>query len=113
MVLALLLASTVLQSPPDAPKRVVPGEQSELKTIYRELKPGEERIEADLQRIICPPNRPVTFVLKTKDKVVKYDAPTLTAVEYIAHNPKFRGPVGCGGYTPSERVYLTSKKVSG
>jgi hypothetical protein len=56
----------------------------------------------------------VTFVLKGKDgKPVRFTAPTLTSVEYIAHNPEFRGPVSCGGYTPPEHVYLTSKKVNG
>jgi hypothetical protein len=103
------------QGPPTEPppRRVVAGDHPEEKTIYREMKPGEERIDALLQRIICPPGRPVTFVLKAQDRVVKYEAPRLDAVEYIAHNPKFRGPVSCGGYTPPEHVYLTSKKVNG
>ena len=100
-------------SPPDAPRRVVPGEQSETKTIYRELKEGEERVEGQLQRIVCPPGKPVTFVVKAKDKVMTYTAARLDAVDYIAHNPSFRGPVSCGGYTPPEHVFVTSKKVNG
>jgi len=40
--------------PPDVPRRVVPGEESETRTIYRELKEGEERVEGRLQRIVCP-----------------------------------------------------------
>jgi hypothetical protein len=107
-------AQTPPQSPPpDVPRRVVPGEESETRTIYRELKEGEERVEGQLQRIVCPPGKPVTFVVKAKDKVVTYTAARLDAVEYIAHNPNFRGPVSCGGYSPPEHVYVTSKKVNG
>lgn len=114
MIATLLLAALSAQSPPDTPRRVVPGEKPETHAIYRQVKEGEQRLDALLQRIICPQGRPVTFVLKGKDgKVVRYTAPTLTSVEYIAHNPEFRGPVSCGGYTPPEHVYLTSKKVNG
>jgi hypothetical protein len=113
VLLALSGLQTPQTPPPDSPRRIVPGDQSEVKTIYRELRPGEERVDALLQRIICPPGRPVTFVLKAKDRVLKYDAPRLDAVDYIAHNPKFRGPVSCGGYTPAEHVYLTWKKANG
>jgi len=101
------------QSPPDTPRRLVPGDQSETRTIYRELKEGEERVEGQLQRIACPPGKPVTFVVKAKDKVMMYTAARLDAVDYIAHNPNFRGPVSCGGYTPAEHVFVTSKKVNG
>ena len=101
------------QSPPDTPLRVVPGDQSETRTIYRELKEGEERVEGQLQRIVCPPGKPVTFVVKAKDKVTMYTAARLDAVDYIAHSPNFRGPVSCGGYTPPEHVFVTSKKVNG
>jgi hypothetical protein len=96
------------------PPRMVAGAPSETKTIYRELKAGEERVDALLRRIECPPGRPVSFVLQMKDKsVARYAAPTLGSVEFIAHRPDFRGPVSCGGKTPPERVYLTYKKVAG
>jgi hypothetical protein len=109
----------VLFAPPQAaqgptPPRVVPGAAPEVKTIYREVKAGEERVDALLRRIECPPGRPVSFVLQMKDKAVaKYAAPALGSVEFIAHRPDFRGPVTCGGKTPPERVYVTYKKVGG
>lgn len=90
------------------PVRVVPGAAPETRTIYRAPKAGEERVEGLLRRIECPSGRPVTFVLQRADKTpVKFTAPSLTSVEYIAHTPAFRGPVTCGGRTPPERVYLT------
>lgn len=113
ILLLVLLASS--QAPtPTTPPRVVPGAQPETKTIYREVKPGEQRVDALLRRIECPPGRPVSFVLQMSDKAVaKYSASTLGSVEFIAHTPDFRGPVSCGGKTPPERVFLTHKKVGG
>ena len=102
-----------LQGAPQAPRRVVPGQESETRPIYRELKPGEHRIEALLRRIDCPPGRPVTFNLTVSGKPARYTAPALTSVDYIAHTPTFRGPVSCGGKTPPDRVYLTWKTVGG
>jgi len=88
--------------------RVVPDAAPQTRTIYRAPKAGEERVEGLLRRIECPSGRPVTFVLQRADKTpVKFTAPSLTSVEYIAHTPTFRGPVTCGGRTPPERVYLT------
>lgn len=95
------------------PVRVVPGEAPQTRTIYRASKPGEERMEGLLRRIECPSGRPVTFILQKADKTpVKYSAPSLTSVEYIAHTPTFRGPVSCGGRTPPERVYVTYVSAS-
>jgi hypothetical protein len=108
---AIVLAlSLVPMFAPQDPIRVVPG-TSEVKLVYRKLKAGEQRVEALLQRIECPTGRPVTFILKGKDRVLKYQAPRLTAVEYIAYTPDFTGRVSCGGRTPAEPVVLTWKTV--
>lgn len=104
MIAAVVLALLTSQDP----VRVTPGAEPETRTIYRVPKAGEVRVEGLLRRIECPPGRPVTFVLQKPDKTpVKFTAPTLGSVEYIAHTPSFRGPVSCGGRTPPDRVYLT------
>lgn len=108
-IIALLLAVSLQQAAPADPLRVVPGAAPVIKTVYREVKPGEERVEGLLQRVECPPGRPVTFVVKLKDRVAKYQAPRLDAVEYIAHTPSFKGPMSCGGRMPGDPVYLTFK----
>jgi hypothetical protein len=111
-ILLLVLLGSPQGGQGPSPPRVVPGAAPEVKTIYREVKAGEERVDALLRRIECPPGRPVSFVLQMKDKsVAKYAAPTLGSVEFIAHRADFRGPVTCGGKTPPERVFLTYKKV--
>ena len=91
------------------PQRVVPGDSALVKPIYREVKAGEERVEGLLQRVECPPGRPVTFVMKLKDRVAKYQAPRLDAVEYIAHTPDFKGQMTCGGRMSGDPVFLTWK----
>jgi len=113
VILLFHAAQTPPARPPEQPRRVVPGETPEVQTIYHELKPGEERFEGLLQRIVCPAGRPVSFVVKGKDRIATYTAPRLDAVDYIAHKPDFRGPVSCGGYTPAEHVFVTWKKVDG
>ena len=53
--------------------------------------------------------RPVSFSVKLKDRVAKYQAPSLEAVDYIAHTPDFKGPMTCGGRMPGDPVLLTWK----
>ena len=79
--------------------------------MYRELKQDEQRVEGLLQRVECPTGGPVTFVVKLKDRVAKYQAPRLDAVEYIAHTTDFKGPMSCGGRGRGDPVYLTWKTV--
>ena len=93
------------------PRRVASDEGAIVKPLYREVKRGEERVEGLLQRVECPPGRPVTFIVKLKDRVAKYQAPRLDAVEYIAHTPAFKGPMSCGGRMPGDPVFLTWKTV--
>lgn len=105
----LILLVVLARPSSQEPQRVVPGDESAVKIIFREVKPGEERVAGLLQRVECPPGRPVTFILKLKDRVAKYQAPRLDAVEYIAHTPDFKGPMSCGGRMPGDPVYLTWK----
>jgi hypothetical protein len=111
-IATLLLMALAAQNPPasDQPRRVTPG-ALESKTVYREAKDGEEKVDGLLQRVECPTGRPVTFVLKVNDKPEKFEAPRLADVEYIAHTPDFKGPMSCGGRGAGDRVLLTWKKA--
>ena len=97
------------QAAPQEPKRVVPGGPPTVKPVYRELKPGEERVEGLLQRVECPSGRPVSFVVKLDDRVAKYEAARLDAVEYIAYTQDFKGPMSCGGRGKGDPVLVTWK----
>lgn len=109
-IAGIALGLSLIPSPAtQEPIRVVPGSTEAVKPVYRKLKAGEQRVEALLQRIECPTGRPVTFILKGRDRVLKYQAARLTSVEYIAYTPDFNGRVSCGGRTPPEPVLLTFK----
>ncbi len=111
VVNAVVFVAVLVAHPlPQEPRRVTPG-ASQDKPVYREPKPGEERVEGLLQRVECPAGRPVTFVMKLEDRVAKYEAPKLDAVEYIAHTPDFKGPMTCGGRGKGDPVVLTWKMV--
>jgi hypothetical protein len=113
MTFVILLVAIALQAAPQTPLRVTPEASPVTKTVYREVKPGEERVEGLLQRVDCPAGRPVTFIMKVNGSVARYQAPRLDAVDYIAHTPSFRGPMSCGGRMPGDPVYLTWKTVGG
>jgi hypothetical protein len=108
---ALVTLLIPLAAAPQDPLRVVPGARSVAKPVYRTLQRGEARVEGLLQRVECPRGRPVTFVMKLPDRVAKYQAPRLDAVEYIAYTPDFKGPMSCGGRMGGDPVYLTWKTV--
>ncbi len=110
LVIALLLPGP---SAAQEPRRVTPEAAPVPKPVYREVENGESRVEGFLQRVECPAGRAVTFVVKLKDSVAKYQAPRLDAVEYIVYNPDFKGPMSCGGRGRGDPVYVTLKTVAG
>lgn len=113
MDLLILIVTLSMASAPASqePRRVVPGQASVVAPVYRAVKPGEERVEGLLMRVECPTGRPVTFIVKLKDRVAKYQAPRLDAVEYIAYTPAFKGPMTCGGRMAGDPVFLTWKTL--
>lgn len=104
---ALLIVSALFAQPLPAqePKRVTP--EAETRPAYRELQLGESQVEGLLQRVDCPTGKPVSFVVRVKDKPERFEAARLTDVEYIAHTPDFKGPMSCGGRGSGDRVLLT------
>jgi hypothetical protein len=109
-MLMLLLALSMGSSPSSqAPRRIAPDRPGIAKPAYREVQPGEQRVEGLLLRVDCRRDRPVIFAVKVKDRVSMYQAPRLDAVEYIAHTPDFKGPMECGGRMPGDPVFLTWK----
>jgi hypothetical protein len=104
------LAALILQATSgQEPRRVTPDQQP--KPAYRELKAGEEATEGLLQRVECPAGRPVTFVMKVKDRPEKFEASRLGDVEYIAHTPNFKGPMSCGGRGAGDPVRVSWEKA--
>jgi hypothetical protein len=101
----LLVAGLLLQPPPMR----VPEATGRQEPLYRRLQAGEQRDEGLLRRIVCPGRGPISLVVKQKDKVVTYTAPTLTAIDFIVYRKDFRGPVTCEGFGAGMPVYVTWK----
>jgi hypothetical protein len=110
-MMPILIGLLMLGPSDQTPGRALAGEDSSLKPAYRELKPGEQRVEGLLRRIDCPGGKPVLFTMNVKDRIARFQAPRLGSVDFIAHRPGFKGPVSCGGFTPPEHVYLTWKPI--
>ena len=109
LLISLLVALAILPARAQEPVRANPAEAGKTKPAYRETKKGETRVEGLLQRVECPPGRPVTFTLRVKDKPDRYEAARLGDVEFVAHTPDFKGPITCGGRGAGDRVFLTWK----
>jgi hypothetical protein len=111
MDMLILLMALSTGSSSQAPRHIAPDRPGITKPVYREVKPGEQRVEGSLLRVDCPRGRPVIFAVRVTDRVAMYQAPRLDAVEYIAHTPDFKGPMECGGRMPGDPVFLTWKPV--
>lgn len=107
LLISLLVSLLVLPALAQEPLRINPSEAGKTKPVYRETKKGETRVEGLLQRVECPPRRPVMFTVRVKDKPERYEAARLADVEFVAHTPDFKGPFTCGGRGAGDRVFLT------
>jgi hypothetical protein len=109
LLISLLMTLAVLPALAQEPVRINPGDTGKAKPVYRETKPGETRVEGLLQRVECPPGKPVRFTLRVKDKPERYEAARLADVDFAAYTPEFKGPFTCGGRGAGDRVFLTWK----
>lgn len=107
LLISLLVALALLPLSAQEPVRITPG--GNATSAYRETKTGETRVEGLLQRVECPPRRPVLFTLRVNNKPDRYEAARLSDVEFYSHTPTFTGPLACGGRGAGDRVYLTWK----
>ncbi len=87
----------------------VPDSDGQERPVYRALRPGEQRAEGLLRRIVCPARGPVTLMVKQKGAVAQYTAPQLTAIDFVVYRKDFKGPVTCEGFGDGEPVYITWK----
>ncbi len=108
-LISLLVALAASAALAQEPVRINPGDAAKTKPTYREPREGETRVEGLLQRVECPPGRPITFTMRVNDKPEKYEAARLADVEMVAHTPDFKGPFTCGGRGAGDRVFLTWK----
>jgi thioredoxin-like negative regulator of GroEL len=88
---------------PVSPDRYDPA----IRPLYREMKPGEQRLEGLLENIGCVAGKGVTFRIKTPTESVGITSPDLTSVDFITYRSDLKGSVQCGPITPPLNVYVT------
>jgi hypothetical protein len=74
--------------------------------LFREVGPGEQRIEARFERIECP-RRGVILHVSVGDRTARFTASSLEAIEFLTFRGDRTAPVLCGPRAAPERIYLT------
>lgn len=83
----------------------------EVRPVYRELQPGEERVEGFLERIECSTEGAATLHVRTAEGAAQATAPRMDKVDFITYRDDLTGSVQCGPITPAPRVYLTWQRA--
>lgn len=78
-----------------------------VRPLFRETKPGEERLEGTLERIDCTPDGAPTFSVRTATELVKIAAAKFGDVEFLTYRSDLKGNISCGPVSPPLPVYLT------
>lgn len=74
--------------------------------LYREVRPGEQRVDASFERIECPRSGIVLHV-RIAGRAARFSAASLDAIEFLTFRADRTRPVQCGPREPPERIYLT------
>jgi hypothetical protein len=80
--------------------------------VFRQLRPGEERLEGTLERIDCGAG-PVVFHLSTTTGRTTVTAARLNEVEFITYRSDLTGSVECGGFREPLPVIVTWRPAPG
>jgi hypothetical protein len=74
--------------------------------VYRELRPGEQRIEATFERVECP-REGVILHVRSGGRALRFISPDFKGVELLSHRVGTPPPVRCGPRPPNDVIYLT------
>lgn len=85
-------------APPPPPGTVIP--------VFREVLPGETRVEALFERVECP-REGIILHVRVGDRAVRYTAPSFDDIEFLTYRDVIPAPISCGLRTPADRVYVT------
>ncbi len=102
------LGNTLADPPPVRPTGTESFErESVVRPAYRETRPGETRLEGDLQSIECVAGKGITFHVKAQDKVERFTVKSFDEVEFITYRPDLQGSISCDPLVSAMPVYLT------
>ena len=74
--------------------------------LYREVQPGEQRMEGTFERIECPRGRVILHV-RAGDRVLRFTSGNFDAVEFLSYRSTPQPPIRCGQRPAGDHVYLT------
>jgi hypothetical protein len=77
------------------------------KPLFRNLKPGEHRLEGTLENIECVTGKGITFRIKTGAESAVVTSPDFTSVDFISYRSDLKGSIQCGPVNPALPVYVT------
>ena len=75
--------------------------------LFRDLKPGEQRLEGILENIECVAGKGITFRIKEGTQSVAVTSPDFTSVDFITYRSDLKGSIQCGPVNPALPVYVT------
>jgi hypothetical protein len=93
------------RSSTDPPSDVPAG--GTVQWVFRDVRPGEERVEGRLERIECARSGAITLFVRVANNVQRFAAPAFSDVDFIVYSEQGGGSIGCGDRTPPDPVYVT------
>ena len=96
------------REPADAP----PPPRGTVVPVFREVLPGETRIEALFERVECP-REGIILHVRVGDRASRYTAPSFDDIAFLTYRDVPTAPISCGPRTPADRVYLTWRPGAG
>jgi hypothetical protein len=93
-------------APPSAPPSMSPATPT-VTPLFRQIQPGEQRLEAVFEKTECVTGKPITFYFKAGDQTVTATAAKFDEVEFITYRTDLTGSISCGLVKEPMRVYLT------
>ena len=78
-----------------------------VRWIFRDIGPGEERVEGLLERIECATNGSALLIVRVGTAVQRFAAANLNDVDFIVYGDKGASTIPCGDRKPADRVYVT------
>jgi hypothetical protein len=81
--------------------------QGRLIPVFRQVQPGEQRIEGVLERIDCPPGAPALFMVRDASGLTAVAVARMADVDFISYRGDLTGGVSCGPFKDPMGVYVT------
>jgi hypothetical protein len=103
-------AGSVVTSSADAPSSAI-AEESRVILELREVQPGEQRIEGQLERIDCD-RAGITLHVRATEGPLRFSAAKFDGIDFITYRENMSGTIGCGPRQPPDRVYVTFRPAA-